>query len=780
MLTLDSHLLPVFDRVDPAAAYPGTYNLGLVVTSVAIAILAAFVALSISGRIAAAATRAARYAWAAAGAISMGGGIWSMHFIGMLAFSLPCGITYDAVGTFLSMIPGMLASGIALGTISKRQEPSLARLFLSAVLMGGGIAAMHYSGMAAMRPEALLRYDPALVAISVVVAVVLAFVSLSIRTQSHRLQSSPMSATIIAASVMGCAVAGMHYTAMQASIFFPLPDAPTYSMALSPTLLALLITTFTVLIAVSTLVATFAGRQSELAQSLRAEISRRERTEGDLRRSEAYLAEAQSISHTGSWAYDVATRRVTYSSDEHHRLFGFDPAAAMPDVGDWMRRIHPDDRKTVTETMEQTIRDRRDYELEHRIVHPDGTIRFIHTVGHPVLRASGDVVEVVGTSTDITDRKREEYLTEQVSEHLPDLVSIIGRDYRYRRANPTYERVWRIPAEKVVGMHVGEIVGRETFDRVVKPNLDRCFAGEEVSFAEWFDNSSGRSYWVVTYSPLRLDSERVDHALAVARDLTEQTMASEKLRDAQIELAHVNRVATIGQLTASIAHEVNQPIGALVTSAYAASRMLRAPSPDLDEVCDVLGAIVNDGRRVSDVIQRIRALVKKAPAQTDLLDINEVIVETITLARSEILRNDVSLETRLARDLPAIRGDRVQLQQVIINLVMNAVEAMSAVNEGGRELRVAAEKDGEDFISITVSDSGPILKPDSLNRFFEAFYSTKPTGMGIGLSICRSIIEAHEGRIWASANVPRGARLHITLPASGKKPLCSPPSSTPR
>jgi PAS domain S-box-containing protein len=696
----------------------------------------------------------------------MGGGIWAMHFVGMLAFSLPCGITYDAVGTLLSMIPGMLASGIALATISKPHAPGLSRLTVSAVLMGAGIAAMHYSGMAAMWPEALLRYDPVLVAISVVIAVVLAFVSLSIRFHAHRLQSSPMAATIIAASVMGCAVAGMHYTAMQASIFFPLPGAPTYSMALSPTLLALLITIFTVLIAVSTLVATFAGRQSELAESLSAEISRRRRTEEDLRRSEAYLAEAQKITHTGSWAYDVATRRVTYSSEEHHRLFGFDPAAGMPGAGDWVRRIHPDDRETAIQTMEQTIRDRRHYELEHRVVHPDGTIKFVHTIGHPVFSPSGDLVEVVGTSTDITERKRADYLRDQVSARLPDLVAIIRRDYRYQRANPTYERVWRIPAEKVIGMHVGDVVGREMFDRVVKPNLDRCFAGEEVSFAEWFDNPGGRKYWLVTYSPLRLESERVDNALAVARDLTDQMLASEKLRDAQIQLAHVNRVATVGQLTASIAHEVNQPIGALVINAHAVLRMLSADPPDLNQARDALGDIVKDGRRASDVIGHIRALVKKTPAQAELIDINKVIIETLALARAEILRNGVSLATRLAKDLPPIQGDRVQLQQVIMNLVMNAVEAMSSVDGGGRELQIVTEKDQEDHISITVSDSGPLLKTESLDRFFDAFYSTKASGMGIGLSICRSIIEAHEGCIWAGANVPRGATLHVRLPAS--------------
>src|ERR1700746_4094926 len=218
------------------------------------------------------------------------------------------------------MIPGMMAIGIALAAISTPDDPSLSRRSVSALLMGGGIAAMHYSGMAAMRPEALLRYNPALVAISVVVAVVLAFVSLSIRF--HRPRSSRMAATLIAASVMGCAVAGMHYTAMQASIFFPLPGAPTHSMALSPTLLALLITIFTVLIAVSTLVATFAGRQNELALSLSAEISRRKRTEEDLRRSEAYLADAQRLSQTGSWAFNAKTGQIIHASEEQYRMLG--------------------------------------------------------------------------------------------------------------------------------------------------------------------------------------------------------------------------------------------------------------------------------------------------------------------------------------------------------------------------------------------------------------------------------------------------------------------------
>ena len=294
---MDWRFLPVFTEVDFATAYPGFYEPGMVATSLAIAILAAWVALSISSRIVAATTRRDRLAWAAAGAISMGGGIWAMHFIGMLAFSLPCGITYDPIGTVVSMIPGVLASGIALSTISQRTEPSLKQLTISAVFMGAGIGAMHYSGMAAMRPEALLLYSPGLVALSVVVAVGLAFVSLIIRFRLHGPFAGGMAASMIAATVMGCAVAGMHYTAMQAAAFFPIPNAAVETMALSPPLLAFLIAIFTILIAFSTLVATFAGRQNELAQTLTAEIAARKHIEQDLVRARE---EAESASRAKS------------------------------------------------------------------------------------------------------------------------------------------------------------------------------------------------------------------------------------------------------------------------------------------------------------------------------------------------------------------------------------------------------------------------------------------------------------------------------------------------
>jgi PAS domain S-box-containing protein len=495
------------------------------------------------------------------------------------------------------------------------------------------------------------------------------------------------------------------------------------------------------------------------------DITDRKRAEQSLRRSEAYLTDAQKISRTGSFAYDVASRRMVHSSEEHHRLFGFDPAAGMPPAGEWPRRIHPDDREKAIDAMLKRLREQMDYEVDFRTIHPDGTIKHIHSVSHAVLSPSGDLVEIRGTSTDITDLKRAEYLAEHVFETIPDIVSIVGRDYRYRRVNPAHERFWGISVEKVIGMHAGDVIGRQAFERLAKPSLDRCFAGEEVSVTDWIDGPSGRRYCAATYTPLRLETERVESALVLARDLTDHMLASERLRDAQAELAHANRVATIGQLTASIAHEVNQPVGALVTNAHAALRLLRAEPPDLDPALRALDDIIKDGRRVSEVIAGIRALIKKSPTQIEVLDINQVVMETIALTRGEILKNGVSMETDLADELPFVRGDRVQLQQVIMNMVMNAVEAMSNVDKAMRELQIGTGKDGEDTILLTVRDSGPMLKSESLDRFFQPFYSTKPSGMGIGLSICRSIVEAHGGRIWVTGNAPHGVTLHITLPA---------------
>src|SRR5437764_951127 len=340
------------------------------------------------------------------------------------------------------------------------------------------------------------------------------------------------------------------------------------------------------------------------------EITERKHAEEVLRRSEAYLSEAQRLSHTGSWASDPAIRKHTYWSEEIFRITGFDPAAGPPRFEEFEQRVHPDDVARTGERFRKAIREKADYNHRYRIVHPNGEVREIHVIGHPVLSPSGDVVEFVGTVMDVTERRR-----------------------------------------------------------------------------------------------------------------------AEEERQA---LAHANRITTMGQLTASIAHEVNQPIAAVVTNAQAALRWLNMHPPDPEEVRQALDRIVRNGRRAGDVISRIRALVAKAAPRNDQLDINEVMLDVIALTGSELRGSGTSLQTRLADGLPLILGDRIQLQQVMLNLIFNAVEAMSEAHGGPRELLIRTEQDGPGVL-VAVQDCGPGLKPESVDRLFEAFYTPKPGGMGMRL-----------------------------------------------
>jgi C4-dicarboxylate-specific signal transduction histidine kinase len=260
--------------------------------------------------------------------------------------------------------------------------------------------------------------------------------------------------------------------------------------------------------------------------------------------------------------------------------------------------------------------------------------------------------------------------------------------------------------------------------------------------------------------------------VAFVLDLSERKQAEESIREgerryreAQTELAHANRVATIGHLGASIAHEIKQPVAATVTNAHAAVRWLRAEPPNIDEVSEILGRIIKDGNRAVDIIGRIRELVKKAPPRKEPLDINQAIREVVELTRAEARKHDTLVQTHLADPLPLVQGDRVQLQQVLLNLLINAMEAMSGASDGARDLLISTEKAEGNCVRVAVSDSGPGFAPDDPERIFAPFYTTKSAGLGMGLSICRSIIDAHEGRMWASANVPHGAVFQFTVPA---------------
>jgi len=321
----------------------------------------------------------------------------------------------------------------------------------------------------------------------------------------------------------------------------------------------------------------------------------------------------------------------------------------MPAWEQLLGRIHPDDRAKWQRTLDRAIREKSEYQVEFRILLPDGTVKYVHAVGHPVFNAADDFVEFVGSSMDITERKR----------------------------------------------------------------------------------------------------------------------AEEALRRAQADLAHVSRVTTMGELTASLAHEVNQPIAAAVTDANTCLRWLTRDHPDVEEARAAAMRIVKDGSCAADIISRIRLLFKKGTPEWEPVDVNAVVRETIVLLRSEATRYSISLRTELAEDLPRIMGDRVQLQQVIMNLIMNSIDAMKDV-DGTRELTIKSLRAENEQLLVSVSDTGVGLPPQQADQIFNAFFTTKPHGTGMGLRISRSIVESHGGRLWAADTCPRGASFCFTIPTKAE------------
>src|SRR5882724_8027451 len=379
-------------------------------------------------------------------------------------------------------------------------------------------------------------------------------------------------------------------------------------------------------------------------EALQAESRERVRAEESLRRSERYLAEAQRLTHTGSWVWQVPGRDALHLSDEWYRIYGFDPEDGIPSFERRLQRIHPEDRARWEETIDRAVSEESDYDVEYRIVPPGATVKYIHTVGHPVFDASGDLVQFVGSLTDITDRKR----------------------------------------------------------------------------------------------------------------------AEESLRQAQSDLARVSRVTTMGELTASLAHEVNQPIAAAVTNAKTCLRWLTREHPDVEEARAAAMRIVNDGTRAAEIIKRIRLLFKKGTSERELVDINEVIREMVVLLRGEATRYSILVQTELEADTPRLMADRVQLQQVLMNLMLNAMDAMKDI-VGTRELAIKSQRVENDHVLVCVSDTGLGLPLQQADQLFNAFFTTKPHGTGMGLSISRSIVESHDGRLWASENSPRGTSFYFTL-----------------
>jgi len=381
------------------------------------------------------------------------------------------------------------------------------------------------------------------------------------------------------------------------------------------------------------------------------DVTEQEQLIQELQRRGSYLAEAQRLSQTGSWAWSPDTD-VRYWSEECYRVLGFDPRDGLPRMEELIRRIHRDDQPAFRESAERARHNKLDEEVNYRIVHPGGAVRDIHSIGHPVFSPCGDLIEYIGTVIDVTERKR---------------------------------------------------------------------ADEERRAAE---------------------QER------------------EKLHQLEADLAHINRVSTLGEMAASLAHEIKQPITAIIMSAQTSLRWLKRDQPDLDEVRGATERTVQNGSRAVEIIDRIRSLYKKSPPQRELVDVDGVIQEMLMLLKGEADRYSLAMRTDLAAELPKIMADRVQLQQVFMNLMLNAIDAMK---DSGGELTVKSRlHDGQ--LQFSVCDTGVGLPTEKAEQIFSAFFTTKPQGSGMGLAISRSIVESHGGQLWASANSGAGATFHFTLP----------------
>jgi PAS domain S-box-containing protein len=450
----------------------------------------------------------------------------------------------------------------------------------------------------------------------------------------------------------------------------------------------------------------------------------------------------------------------------------------------WLESLHPDDRERTTINWQQAVDTRSFYETEYRIRRADGVYVWHQARGIPILEAEGSIREWVGLCADIQRRKDADAKRVEAELALRRLNDVL--EHRVEAEARERARIWDISQDMLVvsdlegaflslnpawtttlGWSENDLVG-QTYERLVHSDDRNGTIAEVVRLAQGntarkFENrmrhKDGSFRWLSwTAVPHR------DRIYAVARDVTDIKAAEEELRSSRQELARVGRLMTTAAITASIAHEVTQPIGAARNNARAALIFLNAHPLDLGEVREALSCVVGDADRAGVIIDRIRDHMKKAPPQQERFDLNEAINEVIVLARGAITKNGVSVETRMMEGPFPVAGDRVQLQQVIVNLILNAVEAMGSVQEGPRELSISTAQSQAGGALVAVIDSGPGIDPEHLDRVFEAFYTTKSSGVGVGLAICRSVIEAHGGRLWAEANEPRGAVFQFTLP----------------
>jgi PAS domain S-box-containing protein len=551
-------------------------------------------------------------------------------------------------------------------------------------------------------------------------------------------------------------------------------------------------------------------QRDESGQPLRTletndDMTVRKRAESALRRTQdTYLAEAQQLSQTGSFGWNLSSGRIFWS-EETFRIFGYDPLT-VPTIELVLQRVHPDDLALTREVIDRAARDRQDFDFEHRLLMPDGSVKHLHVVAHPVKDEPGDL-QFMGAIMDVTARKNAEEAmrdSEQRYRHLfhhmpiamfqldareltklfrelraqgvTDLSAYLGRnpDFLPRAMDAlVVNEVNDRSVQMFGGRDASELAGSLTRYWRVSPEafqrgLETRFRGERIFQEETkVATLDGRVIDVLCTSARLGRADELEISLVSFIDITERARAQAALQQLQANFAHASRISMLGELTALVAHEVNQPLAAVVTNGEAALRWLNRAEPDLAEARESIRSIVDDGQRAGDIIARIRAMAGGRVPQPTALSLHDIIEEAMMFLRHEFQSKEVAVSLDLAPALPPVLGDRIQLQQVVVNLGINAVQAMAQAATGRRQLAIRTMLAGKNTLCCMLEDSGPGIKPDHLTQLFERFFTTNDSGMGMGLPISRSIIEAHGGQIRAdNESAFGGARFSFTLPAA--------------
>jgi PAS domain S-box-containing protein len=508
------------------------------------------------------------------------------------------------------------------------------------------------------------------------------------------------------------------------------------------------------------------------------DITDRKRAEEALQRSQFYLSEGQRLAHMGSWASNDLGIRWSdsldiYWSDEIYKIYGLDPQNGPPSLEQYLAAIHPNDRASMAETIRVMHEQRCGCDVTNRIVRPDGELRYVRCVGVPIFE-DGVFKAFHGTTIDVTEhelltqalRREQAYLAEaQTLTHTGSWACnfITGDNYHLSdetiRIHGFDPSEGPIPFERFFStVHADD----QQAVRTALENATRTGTDYDIEYRICRPDSNIRFFRSLGHHN---PSGEIGDFVGTTMDITEQKQAEqerERLRLLEADLAHINRVNMMGELAAALAHEIKQPIAASITSAHACLRWLAHDPPDLERARTAASRIEQDGNRAADVINRLRSFYKKGPPpEREMVDIKEVIQEMTVLLRNEAMRQSVTILSELDANVPNILTDRVQLQQVFMNLMLNGIEAMK---DTGGELTIRSRLDPQGQLVTSISDTGVGLPAENAERIFEAFHTTKPQGTGMGLAITRSIIESHGGRVWATRNLEAGATFHFSFP----------------